>query len=276
MPTLNLGLPLLTGNMTADVVRDMNALAEAVDAKAGSADGLATLGADGKVPSSQLSVSAPADATTTVKGIVMLEDSVTSTSVTKAATPKAVKTAMDRADAAFLQANDIKGKWASVVGSPLLSTDTSTVLQSKTQTIKNDLATNLTAKGQSSVGTETLDALIDKVALVSTGKKWASGTTTAHATTGKFTVTGLSFVPSYVVFWFNSTSFSFVGSMRKPTNIIAGANPLWGSVVAITSGSSITYGLLSNPANTSEMNLSGFIVENLIMAGYPCDWIAIE
>lgn len=35
MPTTNLGLPLLTGNMNADVVRDMNALAEEVDIKVG-------------------------------------------------------------------------------------------------------------------------------------------------------------------------------------------------------------------------------------------------
>lgn len=42
MPTTNLGLPLITGNMTADVVRDMNALAEAVDAKVAGKETLAT------------------------------------------------------------------------------------------------------------------------------------------------------------------------------------------------------------------------------------------
>ena len=66
----------------------------------GVANGVATLGADGKVPASQLNVSAPPDASTTVKGIVMLEDSVASTSVTKAATPKNVKQAYDLANAA--------------------------------------------------------------------------------------------------------------------------------------------------------------------------------
>lgn len=34
MTTTNLGLPLITGNLTADVVRDLNALAEAVDLRA--------------------------------------------------------------------------------------------------------------------------------------------------------------------------------------------------------------------------------------------------
>ena len=45
MPTTNLGLPLITGNMTANVPRDMNALAEEIDAKVASkvvVEGLAT------------------------------------------------------------------------------------------------------------------------------------------------------------------------------------------------------------------------------------------
>ncbi|MDX5982274.1 phage tail protein [Exiguobacterium profundum] len=58
-------------------------------------DGLATLGADGKVPASQLNVSAPPDASTTVKGVVQLSNSTTSTSEELAATPKAVKDAKD-------------------------------------------------------------------------------------------------------------------------------------------------------------------------------------
>ena len=54
MPTTKLDLPLIDGSNTADVVRDLNALANAVDNKAGASDGLATLGADGKVPPAQL------------------------------------------------------------------------------------------------------------------------------------------------------------------------------------------------------------------------------
>lgn len=56
--------------------------------------GVASLGADGKVPAAQLNVQAPADASTTVKGIVMLEDTA-STSTTKAATSNAVKKVQD-------------------------------------------------------------------------------------------------------------------------------------------------------------------------------------
>jgi hypothetical protein len=52
--TAKLGVPLITGNMTADVVRDINAVANGIDAKVGVASGLATLGSDGKVPADQL------------------------------------------------------------------------------------------------------------------------------------------------------------------------------------------------------------------------------
>lgn len=54
MATTKLGLPTVTSNMSADVPRDLNALAEAVDAKMGVAGGLATLDSGGKVPSGQL------------------------------------------------------------------------------------------------------------------------------------------------------------------------------------------------------------------------------
>ena len=95
--TAKLNLPLIDDNMVADVPRDVNAIANGIDAKAGAANGLATLGADGKVPAAQLSVSQPPDASTTRKGIVQLNDSVTSTSTTQAATANAVKQAYDEA-----------------------------------------------------------------------------------------------------------------------------------------------------------------------------------
>ncbi len=96
----------------------------------------------------------------------------------------------------FTNANNGKTDIASVVGSPATSGDTFAQLKTHIQNSKNDLATNLTAKGQSSVGTETLDALVDKVALVSTGRKYASGTVTGGST---LTVTGLTFQPSTVI-----------------------------------------------------------------------------
>lgn len=227
MPTTKLNLPLIDGTNTADVVRDFNALANAVDNKAGASDGLATLGADGKVPASQLNVSAPADATTTQKGVVQLSNSMTSTSEVLAATPKAVKDVKDGLSAQigilsglnttakdnlvnavnelFTFANDGKTKWSSVIGSPLASSDTFTQMQTKTQTIKNTLATNLTAKGQSSVGTETLTALANKVSNIVTGKTFATGTVFTNTVTGS-----MSFNPSAIVINLPNIGVSFV------------------------------------------------------------------
>lgn len=122
------------------------------------------------------------NASTAQSGHVQLNNTVTSTSTIQAATANAVKTAYDRAEAAFSQANDIKTKWASVVGSPLVSSDTQAQLQTKTQTIKNTLATNITNKGQSSTGTETLTALVNKVATIPM-KRFASGTFDNRTTT---------------------------------------------------------------------------------------------
>jgi hypothetical protein len=89
------------------VLKELQEKSINVDQKA-IANGVATLGADGKVPAAQLSISAPADASTTVKGIVMLEDSFASTSITTAATPKSVKSAYDLAQQAFTSANNGK------------------------------------------------------------------------------------------------------------------------------------------------------------------------
>lgn len=52
--TEKLKLPKVTGNMTWDVVRDLNALAEAVDGMAGEPDGIAVLNSEGKLPAEQL------------------------------------------------------------------------------------------------------------------------------------------------------------------------------------------------------------------------------
>ncbi|MGE6488524.1 phage tail protein [Paenisporosarcina sp. NPDC076898] len=105
MPTTKLGLPTISGNLTNDVVTHMNALAEAVDNKAGANNGLATLGSDGKVHANQLNVQEIPDASLTVKGITKLNNAVNSTSETEAATPKAVKTANDNADSRVLKSS---------------------------------------------------------------------------------------------------------------------------------------------------------------------------
>jgi len=193
------------------------------------------------------------DGSLTKKGHVQLNSSVTSTSETLAATPKAVKTAMDRADAAFLQANDIKGKWAGVVGSPLLTTDTQAQLQTKTQTVKNTLATNLTAKGQPTVGTESLTALANKVASVNTGKKWASGSGLS-VSGGELSIRTLAFRPNFIIA--NGTSNN--------------------SFAIYKNGYCMTGATGQNPVVSSgTMYADGFDISTVFGAG-TYDWIAFE
>lgn len=187
----------------------------------------------------------------------------------------------------FTNANNLKSDWAGVVGSPLLTTDTSAQLKSKTQTIKNDLATHLTSKGQSSLGTEVLASLVAKVASITTGKKWASGTTQASnvnivvtrlSTTSqdykdKLEFSGLDFTPNIVIcqnsrsewtFAFRSTPFSNFNN-RIFTIILSG------------DGISGTAYKLQSPAN---MYSGGFLIPLNAQAGtwggYTNNWIAIE
>ncbi|MGC4378412.1 phage tail protein [Fictibacillus sp. Mic-4] len=133
MATTKLGLPLITGNMNADVVRDLNALANGVDGKVGVANGLATLGADGKVPQSQLDVQPPADASITVKGIVQLSAATNSTSNTLAATPSAVKTAYDKA----VSASTAAGTSITDTGNYFTAEDVEGTLQEIGQTLNS-------------------------------------------------------------------------------------------------------------------------------------------
>lgn len=81
--TLNLKLPLISPNASADVPRDMNALAEAVDSAVIE-----------KIKSSVPNVQA---ASLTQPGIVQLNDTINSSSITQAATPNAVKKAYEQA-----------------------------------------------------------------------------------------------------------------------------------------------------------------------------------
>ena len=88
MPTTKLNLPLIENTKTADVVRDMNALAVAVDSAAGVNGGLATLSADGKLTSTQMRTIAIA--TPSANGLMSAAD----------------KTALDNAQKWKLTAND--------------------------------------------------------------------------------------------------------------------------------------------------------------------------
>lgn len=112
----------------------------------------------------------------------------------------------------FTNADNAQKGIANVVGTPATISDTLTLLIAHIQNAKNKGASNLSAKGQSSVGTESLDALMSKIANVNTGKKWASGTikskndgsrfeysnSTANTDASFVQVSGLNFTPSIV------------------------------------------------------------------------------
>lgn len=107
-------------------------------------------------------------ATTAQKGHVQLSTSTTSTSTVLAATPSAVKTAMDRANAAFQQANDGKEKVANAI----------------------------VAQGVPASPSDTFDALANKIGQIS-GVRFARGETSSSAEIVE--VRGLSFKPAIVI-----------------------------------------------------------------------------
>lgn len=98
----------------------------------------------------------------------------------------------------FTFADNGKKNIATVIGSPLTSTDTFDSMKSKIQTLKNTFASNLTSKGQSSSGSDTLNNLINKIANISTGKKSAFGVN-YPISYKEFSISGLDFKPSIVV-----------------------------------------------------------------------------
>ncbi len=106
-----------------------------------------------------------ADATTAQKGIVQLNNTTNSTSITQAATANAVKLAMDRANSAFQSASDGKNAIAGKVGN-VTGNNTHAEIANRIQTDKNTAATNLSNKGISASGNEALASLVSKIASI--------------------------------------------------------------------------------------------------------------
>lgn len=124
-----------------------------------------------------------ADGTTTTKGIVKLNNATNSTSQAEAATPLAVKTAMDKANEAFQYASNGKNLIAGKVGN-VTGSNTHTEIANRIQADKNTAATNIKNKGVSASGTETLASLASKIAQISVqgmgGKRFTCGTITTR------------------------------------------------------------------------------------------------
>ncbi len=104
------------------------------------------------------------DATITQKGIVQLNNTTNSTSITQAATANAVKLAMDRANEAFTGADNYKKGIAGVIGNPVLDTQNKDEAVNSIQGIKNNAASELKAKKVDANGNEALASLVNKIA----------------------------------------------------------------------------------------------------------------
>ncbi|WP_318549305.1 phage tail protein [Geobacillus thermoleovorans] len=258
----------------------------------GAANGVASLDGSTKVPTSQLPT-----ASTNAPGIVQLNDTVSSTSTTQAATANAVKQVNDAvvahsADTAtgahkakniavedlnnrftatdvegvlnelFTFANNGKSSIAAVIGSPATSGDTFSQLQTHIQNAKNTMATNLTAKGVSASGTEALQVLASKIENVNTGKRWAKGTSfMPNGSPYSFTVSGLNFTPKTVIAVATGDTTGYGMAVAKDLSAYS-KNPSW---------------FLNTPTNaTLTINSDGFTLFSAGRYGVNYDWIAFE
>ncbi|MGL4821284.1 MAG: SBBP repeat-containing protein [Bacilli bacterium] len=122
----------------------------------GQANGYASLDENGKVPNTQL----PAMNYVQTDG---------KTATGELATQEK-ENIIEAINEVFQYANDGKTRIASVVGAPVTPSDTFTQMSDKIATSKTKLASNLTSKGVTANGGESLDALAGKVADVKTGK----------------------------------------------------------------------------------------------------------
>ena len=273
--TAKLNLPLIDDNMVADVPRDVNAIANGIDARAGAANGLATLGADGKVPAAQLSVSTPPDASTTRKGIVQLNDTVTSTSTTQAATANAVRTVQETVNAHSADSTKHvtaaeRTKWNNAVTDIGTKSNLRTSVKSDLVSAinelfqsandgKNAIASAVSGKGIPATGSDTFVQLASKIGQINTGRKFAAGTFTSTPGTAA-QVSGLGFTPRNI--------------------IITGPSNTWGiHTLDAKSGTTATDKVLYNSyeyTNRFTPNSNGFTCNLSVMAGGTYYYYATE
>lgn len=131
------------------------------------------------------------------------------------------------------------------------------------QVIKRTFATNLTSKGQSSVGTETLTALVNKVANIATGKKWASGVKTSSS--GRLTYSGLTFRPKLIVAYSSSDNTYLLYEEYS-------GSPNYINYVSMRASNDSNYFPLSDAIITS----TSFDVRVRSTIGYSYSWWAFE
>ncbi|RAP29170.1 hypothetical protein C2W64_04117 [Brevibacillus laterosporus] len=100
-----------------------------------------------------------------------------------------------------VEAINQKADLVSVVGSPATSGDSVASIIQKFQNAKNILATNISGKGGSATGTDSLHSLANKVASLSVNR-WATGTVAIPGSSSflnTITINGLLFVPTMLI-----------------------------------------------------------------------------
>lgn len=185
-------------------------------------------------------------ASLTKAGHVQLSNATNSNSETLAATPKAIKAAMDRADAAFTSADN--GKTA--VRSAVIGVDPSVEIP-----INPSFAD-----------------LAGAIGGISTGKKWASGEFPAEQ--GDGIVSGLPFRPSLVIMYSTNSSFVNRGSVRIfNAGEDLSINSMTGGYMKLYFSSTGTL-LVSNDHIRDRIKDDGFIFESF--DGVASKWYAFE
>lgn len=192
MPTPKLNLPLISGNMSADVPRDMNALAQKIDSLAGVPGGHAMLDEEGNVIgikamiARNVAVEDPKNIFTGANVEVVLEE-------------------------LFTNADNAQRALASVVGSPTTAGDTFTKIRTDIQTQKTNLRNNLAKLKVPASDTEPLKSLVDKVGTATAGRRSAYGSTNLSGAE-LLSIRNLDFRPS-VIFITGSTDVAFSSSV---------------------------------------------------------------
>jgi hypothetical protein len=190
--------------------------------------------------------------TTSAKGVVQLSTSTTSTSTTLAATPSAVKAAMDKANAAFTSASNGKNK----VGVAVTDVDPNVVIQD--------------ADGD---GVPTYDELATAIRSIQTGKKFATGTLSPLYYGSSKTVNGLDFIPRILIINGipSASGYSFNGEQITWVFLYS-MDDIWTGLN--------TYGSQTEDAIViPETTTGSFSIENLeskVGYVYNMEWTAIE
>lgn len=227
-----------------------------------------------------------ADGTTNQKGIVKLNDTVTSTSIIEAATANAVRQAYARADSAFQYANNGKTSIANIIGY-VTGSNTHVEIANEIQNDKNILATTLTNKNVNANGNFALKDLVNKVSEISVaslgGRNFASNTAVTSSSTKAFpntcgsttslryfSIRGLPFVPSIIIGWNSNNQYYSIYSSSS----IFGAGVLYNEYrTGSTSGGGGSIVPIANSASV-QISASAYDIPIQQYAGYNVSWWA--